>query len=110
MGSGPGCGPAVRDLLAAGAAEPPEGCAVLRLTLPAGARYTGYRYEVQERSGGVDCLAGRDCPGGGRWPLDPALVRSAGTTAVSAAFENPGTGAGRRAVLTIYYTGAERNP
>jgi hypothetical protein len=83
---------------------------VLRLTLPAGARYTGYRYEVQERSGSVDCLAGRDCPGGGRWPLDPALVRSAAGTTVSAAFENLETGGGRRAVLTIYSTGVERNP
>jgi hypothetical protein len=82
----------------------PEGCAVLRLSVPPGSRYTGYRYEIQERSGSVDCLAGRDCPGGGRWPADPALVRSASGTTVSAAFENPGTGSERRAILTIYYT------
>ena len=101
-----GCGPGVRDLLAH-SGDPtglPEGCAVLRLTLPPGARYTGYRYEIQERSGSVDCLAGRDCPGGGRWPVDPALVRSAAGTTVSAAFENLGAGSERRAILTIYYT------
>jgi hypothetical protein len=54
----------------------------------------------------VDCLAGRDCPGGGRWPADPALVRSGSGTTVSAAFENLG-GGDRRAVLTVYYTAAE---
>jgi hypothetical protein len=106
VAAGVGCGPVVRDLLAHSGdpAGLPEGCAVLRLTLPAGARYTGYRYELQERSGSVDCLAGRDCPGGGRWPVDPALVRSEAGTAVSAAFENPGTGDSRRAILTVYYT------
>jgi hypothetical protein len=106
VSAGVGCGPVVRDLLAH-SGDPgglPEGCAVLRLTLPAGARYTGYRYELQERSGSVDCLAGRDCPGGGRWPVDPALVRSGEGTNVSAAFENLGTGGDRRAILTVYYT------
>ena len=82
----------------------PEGCSVLRLTLPVGSRYTGYRYEVQDRSGSVDCMAGRDCPGGGRWPVDPALDRSSAGTTVSAAFENLGTGGERRAILTVYYT------
>jgi hypothetical protein len=106
VSAGVGCGPGVRDLLAQGGdpAGLPEGCAVLRLTLPPGARYTGYRYEIQERSGSVDCLAGRDCPGGGRWPVDPALVRSTAGTTVSAAFENLGAGSERRAILTLYYT------
>lgn len=96
----------MRDLLAHSGdpAGLPDGCAVLRLTLPPGARYTGYRYEIQERSGSVDCLAGRDCPGGGRWPADPALARSTSGTTVSAAFENLGSGSQRRAILTIYYT------
>ena len=85
----------------------PEGCSVLRLTLPAGSRYTGYRYEIQDRSGSVDCMAGRDCPGGGRWPADPALARATSGTTVSAAFENLGAGDDRRAVLTVYYTAGE---
>ena len=104
--AGAGCGSGFRELLAQSGdpVDLPEGCAVLRLSLPPGSRYTGYRYEIQERSGSVDCLAGRDCPGGGRWPADPALVRSAAGTSISAAFENPGSGADRRAVLTIYYT------
>lgn len=109
VSSGVGCGPGVRDLLAQSGegAALPEGCGLLRLTLPAGARYTGYRYEVQDRSGSVDCMAGRNCPGGGRWPVDPALVRGASGTTVSTAFENAGAGGERRAVLTVYYTAGE---
>ncbi|HYU32179.1 MAG TPA: carboxypeptidase-like regulatory domain-containing protein [Thermoanaerobaculia bacterium] len=110
VSAGAGCGAGFRELLAQ-SGEPagvPEGCAILRLSLPPGSRYTGYRYEIQERSGSVDCLAGRDCPGGGRWPADPALVRSAAGTSISAAFENPGSGSDRRAVLTIYYTAGGR--
>lgn len=116
VAAGVGCGPGVRDMLAqsSDAAALPAGCGLLRVTLPPGTRYTGYRYEVQERSGSVDCLAGRDCPGGGRWPVDPALVLSAsGTTTLLAAFENLG-GGGRRAVLSVYYmageTAGERRP
>lgn len=109
VSAGVGCGPGVRDLLAQSgdAASLPEGCGLLRVTLPPGARYTGYRYEIQERSGSVDCLARRDCPGGGRWPADPNLARSASGTTVSAAFENLGAGGNRHAILTIYYTAGE---
>lgn len=109
VSAGVGCGPGVRDMVAQSGegAALPEGCSVLRLTLPAGSRYTGYRYEVQDRSGSVDCMAGRDCPGGGRWPADPALARAAAGTTVSAAFENLGAGDDRRAVLTVYYTAGE---
>ena len=109
VSAGVGCGPGVRDMVAQSGegAALPEGCSVLRLTLPAGSRYTGYRYEVQDRSGSVDCMAGRNCPGGGRWPADPALVRAAAGTTVSAAFENLGAGDDRRAVLTVYYTAGE---
>lgn len=108
VSAGVGCGPVESGLLAhsGDAAGLPEGCAILRLDLPAGARYTGYRYEIQERSGSVDCLAGRDCPGGGRWPADPELVRTASGTSVAAAFENRGSGSARRAIFTVYY--AER--
>lgn len=98
------CGAAVRDLLAKPAGSP-AGCRVLRLTLPAGARYTGYRYAVQEGTEELDCQAGKDCPGGGRWPLEPALAKSASGTAVTAAFEgNAAVTKERHAVFTVYYT------
>jgi len=99
-----GCGTAVRDLLAGSGADLPAGCRVLRVTLPAGVRYTGYRYEVQDGGEGLDCLAGKDCPGGGRWPLDPVLDRKAAGTTVASAFESgPAVTRERHAVLTVYY-------
>jgi hypothetical protein len=76
----------------------------LRVTLPEGTRYTGYRYEIQDGSDELDCLAGKDCPGGGRWPLDPVVTRGAAGTTVTATFEGgPATQRERRAVLTVYY-------
>jgi hypothetical protein len=108
--AGEGCGTGVRDLLAqAGSASLPAGCRILRITLPEGARYTGYRYEIQDGTEELDCLAGKDCPGGGRWPLDPVLTKGAGSTTVAAAFES-GAGAQRerQAVLTVYYATGKR--
>jgi hypothetical protein len=100
-----GCGAAVRDLLArSGSAGLPAGCRVLRVSLPAGAHYTGYRYEIQEGGDSLDCQAGKDCPGGGRWPLEPALTKAAAGTTSAAAFEGgPGITRERHAVLTVYY-------
>jgi hypothetical protein len=106
-GASEGCGTGVRDLLArSGDAGLPAGCRVLRLTLPAGARYTGYRYEIQDGNEELDCLAGKDCPGGGRWPLDPVLTKGPAGTTVAAAFESgPAVSKERRAVMTVYYSG-----
>ncbi|HET9209166.1 MAG TPA: hypothetical protein VFR03_02145 [Thermoanaerobaculia bacterium] len=107
---GTGCGTGVRDILAGNwqpAAGLPAGCGVLQVTLPPEARYTGYRYEAQGRSEPADCMAGQDCPGGGRWPVNPVVQREEAATTISAAFENPGSGDERRAVLTVYYTTGE---
>ena len=109
---GTGCGTGVGDILAGNwqpAAGLPAGCGVLQVTLPPDARYTGYRYEAQGRSEPADCMAGQDCPGGGRWPVNPVVQRGEAATTVSAAFENPGSGDERRAVLTVYYTTCERS-
>ncbi|HJX28178.1 MAG TPA: hypothetical protein VJ885_09715, partial [Thermoanaerobaculia bacterium] len=109
---GTGCGTGVRDILAGNwqpAAGLPAGCGVLQVTLPPGVRYTGYRYEVQGRSEPADCMAGQDCPGGGRWPVNPVVQRGDSAITVSAAFENSGTGDERRAVLTVYYTTDDRS-
>lgn len=109
---GLGCGSAVRDLLdravASGTPEAlPAGCGVLRLTLPPGSRYTGYRYEVQENGESFDCRAGQDCPVGAcRWPLNPALRRLPEGAAVAAGFENLASDRSCRAVFTVYYSAA----
>jgi hypothetical protein len=102
-----GCGTNLRAVLdgseGGGALAP--GCHVLRISLPQGARYTGYRYEVQDGPEPQDCMAGRDCPAGAaRWPLDPVLNRSQEGTIVTAAFENRSPDRERRAILTVYYT------
>jgi hypothetical protein len=86
-------------------AELSAGCHVLRIALPAGARYTAYRYEVQIAGDSVDCPTGKDCPRSlGRWPMDPVLNRGAQGTVVLAPFEPGPSQAERQAVLTVYFT------
>jgi hypothetical protein len=99
-----GCGDGLRDSLTRlDTAAMGGGCHLFRIDLPKNARFVGYRYEVQDGSQGSDCLAGKDCPSGGRWPMDPVLRRdAAGTTTVATAFENRGDRE-RRAVLTVYF-------
>lgn len=102
--SAAGCGDGLRDSLTRlDTAAMGGGCHLFRIDLPKNARFVGYRYEVQDGSQGSDCLAGKDCPSGGRWPMDPVLRRdAAGTTTVATAFENRGDRE-RRAVLTVYF-------
>jgi hypothetical protein len=103
---GTGCGDLSKQL--AGGDVPADlspGCHVLRIALPAGVRYTAYRYEVQVGDEGLDCPTGKDCPRSmGRWPVDPVLVRSNQGTVVLAPFEPGPSQAERRAMLTVYFT------
>ena len=103
---GSGCGSITSALKGGAVGELPAGCHVLKVTLPAGAKYSGYRYEIQDGRDSFDCPAGRDCPGNsGRWPVDPVVVKNPDGTVVLAPFE---AGAGereRRAVLTVYFKG-----
>ena len=106
-GGGPGCGDIAPRLK--GGEVPsglPAGCNVLRIALPAGARYTAYRYEVQDGKDYLDCPAGgQSCPNGtGRWPINPVLLRSPQGTIILAPFESGPVDRERRAVLTVYYT------
>jgi carboxypeptidase family protein len=105
-GGGTGCGDVAKQLTGGDVpADLSPGCHVLRIALPAGVRYTAYRYEVQVEGEGLDCPTGKDCPRGmGRWPVDPVLVRSAQGTVILAPFEPGASQAERRAVLTVYYT------
>jgi len=101
------CGTDIASRLQGGAIPTnlPDGCHVLRVTLPAGARYTGYRFDLQDGGNTRDCLAGRDCTGGGgRWPMDPVLVRNSNETVILAPFESGAGERERRAVLTVYFS------
>jgi hypothetical protein len=110
-GGGPGCTEDVAARLRSGEAPSglPSGCRVLRLVLPAGAHYTGYRYEIQDKGEGLDCAAGKDCPQStGRWPFEPVLVLDPKGTVVMALFESGPADRERRAVLSAYFTSGKR--
>ncbi len=109
-GGGAGCGDLAARLRGGDVpADLPAGCRVLRLVLPAGMRYTGYRYEIQDQGKSTDCTAGQDCPQGtGRWPVTPILVRNPSGTVVLAPFELGPADRERRAVLTAYFSSGKK--
>jgi hypothetical protein len=110
-GGGEGCGGNIAARLKEGyvPAGLPAGCSVLRIALPAGARYTAYRYEVQDGKDSLDCPTAQDCPNHlGRWPMDPVLLRGPQGTIVLAPFEGGSTDRERRAVLTVYFTAGKK--
>ena len=87
------------ELAASGA-----GCRVIAIELPAGARFTGYRYEAQSTGVTADCLPGRDCPAGAcRYPNDPVLRQVGNKTVLLVAFESTAVEL-RRAVVAGYST------
>jgi hypothetical protein len=109
--AGAGCGGDIAASLRGGnvPAALPVGCHVLRLTVPAGTRYTAYRFEIQDGGESRDCLAGQDCPiGAVRWPVNPVLVRRPEGTLVLAPFEVGASDRERRVVLTVYYATGRR--
>lgn len=86
----------------------PDGCSVLRVDLPRGARFVGFRYEATGETGAADCMPNRPCPAGGcRFPGDPVIRRSAERTTVLARFEST-SAAARTGALTVYYTVGKR--
>jgi hypothetical protein len=92
-----------RDPAKAEAGLPPS-CRLLRITLPPEARFTGYRYEVEDGGASRDCRAGADCPVGTcRFPLDPGIRKGPAGTAFTAAFENTSPDRERRAIFTVYF-------
>jgi hypothetical protein len=106
-GGGAGCGGDIAARLKGGTVPTglPAGCNILRIALPAGARYTAYRYEVQDGKDSLDCNTAQDCPNNtGRWPMDPVLLRNPQGTIVLTPFESGTAERERRAVLTVYFT------
>ena len=92
-----------RDPAKAEAGLPPS-CRLLRIVLPPEARFTGYRFEVEDGGASRDCRAGADCPVGTcRFPLDPGIRKGPEGTAFTAAFENTSPDRERRAIFTVYF-------
>ncbi len=82
----------------------PSSCRLLRIVLPPEARFTGYRYEVEDGGASRDCRTGADCPVGAcRFPLDPGIRKGPTGTAFTAAFENTSVDRARRAIFTVYF-------
>ena len=87
------------ELASAGA-----GCRVIAVELPAGARFTGFRYEAQSAAVAADCLPGRACPAGDcRFPNEPVLRVEGNRTTLLVAFESTAADL-RRAVVAGYST------
>lgn len=112
-----GCGDGLRSRLAAASAadveglagDLPAGCAVLRIDVPKGMRYLGFRYEAGAPGArSEDCFPDRPCGAGGcRFVGDPILVREGSATTVFAIFEVAGD-APRTGGLTVYYAAGRR--
>lgn len=81
----------------------PAGCSLLRVELPRGARYTGFRYEAEGPNGRAeDCLPGKPCPAGAsRFVGEPIVRREGDVTTVVGLFEATGE---RRGTLTVYWS------
>ncbi|MEO8276069.1 MAG: carboxypeptidase-like regulatory domain-containing protein [Thermoanaerobaculia bacterium] len=80
------------------------GCRVIEVDLPAGARFTGFRYESSSAGLTADCLPGRGCPAGGcRFPIEPVLRQDGNRTILLVAFESTAPDL-RRAVVAGYST------
>lgn len=85
-----------------------SGCRVIAVDLPAGARFTGYRYEAQSATVVADCLPGRSCPAGDcRFPHEPVLRIEGNRTTLLVSFESTAAEP-RRAVVAGYSTYSKR--
>ena len=80
------------------------GCRVLAVELPAGARFTGFRYEAQSQGVTADCLPGRGCPAGDcRFPSEPVVRQEGNRTVLLVGFESTAPDL-RRALVAGYST------
>lgn len=94
--------------LSAELASAGSGCRVIAVDLPAGARFTGFRYEAQSAGVAADCLPGRGCPAGScRFPNEPVLRVEGNRTTLLVAFESTAPDL-RRAVVAGYSTYSKR--
>lgn len=86
----------------------PASCALLRVDLPRGTRYVGFRYEASGEQGAADCFPNRPCPAGNcRFPGDPVVRREGDRTVVFTWFESSAA-APRGAAFTVYYAQGRR--
>ncbi len=88
---------------ALGTAPGSSHCAAAGVVLPAGARFSGFQYEVTGATGLAPCLPDRDCDGGaGRWLGPPRIERGPNAIVLYALFQNLGA-APATGYLTVYF-------
>jgi hypothetical protein len=81
-----------------------DGCRAIRVDLPEGARFTGFRYEASGGNVSADCLPERACPAGGaRFPFPPVIRKEGGRTILLVGFESAAPEP-RSAVVAGYYS------
>ena len=84
------------------------GCRAIRVDLPAGARFTGFRYEASSRGVVADCMPGRDCPAGAaRFPFEPVIRKEGGRTTLLVGFESTAAD-WRNALVAGYWSLAKK--
>ena len=79
-------------------------CRLIAVVLPRGARYSGFRFQAEDDSGGGDCIGDRECPvGEARWLWDTQTATGQGVTIVYSVFRNDSVTSGRTATLTAFF-------
>jgi hypothetical protein len=79
-------------------------CQDLVGVLPEGARFIGFRFEVETSTGRGDCFGEQPCPiGRARWTNNPRIERTGGVTVVHTSFLNEAAEEERRARMTLYF-------
>ncbi len=82
-------------------------CRVLAVSIPRGAKFSGFRYEAADDRGQADCVGDQDCPvGESRFLGNPGIERGQEVTVVYSVFENRSADRQRRARLTAYFVPA----
>jgi hypothetical protein len=103
MGNCPECAPGDWAITTE-AIVAPVSTGVVRVTLPGGARFTGYRYEAFDGWGGGDCVADQPCKvGDAHWQGHPATTRDGDRTTLAGTFVNASPARERRARLTAFF-------
>jgi hypothetical protein len=107
----PGAPTAIDPALAGVASDGGSACRLLAVTLPAGAKYLGYRYDASDSGASADCMQGKECPiGRAAFAEHAAVEHGPNGSVVWVLFENRDQQRARRAELVVYYRAAGATP
>ena len=79
-------------------------CRPIAVVIPPDARFTGVRMAAEDRRGGGDCLAERECPvAAAKWLSNPEIVKTAHGSILYSIFANSSPAEVRTANLTVFF-------